>query len=293
MHDETAAPSVTDLHGLIFAIAYRMLGSVAEAEDVVQEAFLRMHRAETEGTVIESRRAFLISVATRLAIDHFRSARVRREAYPGPWLPAPLVDAVGPGTRESLSMALLVLLETLSPVERAVFVLREAFDYDYDEIATIVEKSEQNCRQIFTRAKRHIEARKPRFEASRQKRDDLARRFFAACDAGNLDELVRLLAADATFVGDNGGRPGAVIRPPVTGSDRVVRLMAGFFAIGRRSGGHLELVDVNGQPGALGFDGENRLVVVMTLDIVDETVTTIRSVVSPEKLRHLHARSAI
>src|ERR1700687_3081044 len=179
------------LRTLTFSIAYRMLGSVADAEDVVQESLLRLHRAQAEGVVVESTKAYAAAVATRLAIDHLRSARIRREEYVGSWLPEPVIDEREPGMvrhaelAESVSMAFLLILETLSPVERAVFLLREVFDYGYDEIARIVEKTEDNCRQIFARAKRHIDAGKPRFESSREKRDDLARRFFAACEAGN------------------------------------------------------------------------------------------------------------
>src|ERR671924_1292031 len=176
-----------ELRPLLFSIAYRMLGSVGDAEDVVQEAFLRAERAEAEGARIESRRGFLTTVTTRLAIDQLRSARARRETYLGPWLPEPLLTSTEPDAAEhaemadSLSISFLVLLETLSPVERAVFLLREVFEYGYDEIAEIVGKNEANCRQILARARKRIEASKPRFEPSTGERDELARRFFAAC----------------------------------------------------------------------------------------------------------------
>src|ERR671937_1358628 len=189
-----------ELRPLLFSIAYRMLGSAGDAEDVVQEAFLRAERAEAEGARIESRRAFLTTVTTRLAIDQLRSARARRETYIGPWLPEPLLTSNEPDAAEhaemadSLSMAFLVLLETLSPVERAVFLLREVFEYGYDEIAQIVGKTEANCRQIFARARRHIEASKPRFEPSAGEREELARRFFAACEQGDMEGLLELLA---------------------------------------------------------------------------------------------------
>jgi RNA polymerase sigma-70 factor (ECF subfamily) len=280
------------LRPLMFSIAYRMLGSVAEAEDIVQEALLRVHRAEADGAVIESLKAFVTAITTRLAIDHLRSARARRESYVGPWLPEPVVDEREPSIArhaemaESLSMAFLVMLETLTPIERAVFLLREVFDYGYDEIAAIVEKTEQNCRQIFTRAKRHLEAGKPRFEASREKREELARRFFAACENGHLEDLVRLLASDAVFYGDGGGK--AVAYPqPVHGSDRVARLIQGIFAKGRQFGMHVESVVVNGQPGVMLFDVDHRLVAVMTVDIAGGVVQCLRSVVNPEKLGHL------
>ncbi|MGH2677049.1 MAG: sigma-70 family RNA polymerase sigma factor, partial [Actinomycetota bacterium] len=163
-----------------------MVGSMTEAEDLVQDAYLRFHRSVTEGEVIESPKAYLSAIVTRLAIDHLRSARVRREQYVGPWLPEPLLTDESPDpaehaeTADSLSMAFLVLLESLSPVERAVFLLREVFGFDYGEIAAVVHKTEDNCRQIAARARRHVEARRPRFEASGKQKDELAKRFFAA-----------------------------------------------------------------------------------------------------------------
>src|SRR5262245_1188150 len=191
----TPESEVAQYRPLAFAIAYRMVGSVAETEDIVQEAFLRLHRARQEGVTVESPRAYLAALTTRLAIDHLRSARVRRESYFGPWLPEPVLQEREPAMArqtelaESVSMAFLLILEALSPVERAVFLLREVFDYGYDEIAEIVEKSEDNCRQIFARAKRHIDAGQRRFEPSPEKRDEIAGRFFAACERGDLDGL--------------------------------------------------------------------------------------------------------
>jgi len=245
-----------------------------------------------EGVAVESPKAYLATVTTRLAIDHLKSARVRRESYVGSWLPEPVIEEREPGVvreiemAESLSMAFLLVLETLSPIERAVFLLREVFDYGYDEIAEVVEKSEDNCRQIFTRAKRHIEAGKPRFEASREKRDELARRFFAACQDGNLDDLVHLLADDAVFYGDGGGKALAVAQP-VHGRDRVARLLHGLFSKGKAIGGSVRPVDVNGQPGAMFVDEQDRLIGVMELDIVDGVVQSVRTVVNPDKLRHV------
>jgi len=277
---------------LAFAIAYRMVGSVAETEDIVQEAFLRLHRARQEGVVVESPKAYLAALTTRLAIDHLRSARVRRESYVGPWLPEPVVQEGEPAMdrqiqmAESLSMAFLLVLEALSPVERAVFLLREVFDYSYEEIAQIVEKSEENCRQIFARAKRHIDAGKRRFEASPEKRDEIARQFFAACERGELDGLVRLLAADAAFYGDGGGKAAAFPRP-VIGADRVARLLAAIFS--RFKSGEFRVVrlEVNGQPGAKFLDASGRVVSAWSLDTADGRVQCVRSVVNPEKLGHL------
>ena len=200
-----------ELRPLLFSIAYGMLGSVGEAEDVVQEAFLRFHRVIAEGERVESPKAYLSAVTTRLGIDHLRSARVRREHYVGEWLPEPLVTDPAPGpaehaaTADSLSMAFLVLLETLSPVERAVFLLREVFDYGYDEIARIVGKGEANCWQLYVRARRHIDEGKPRFDASREQREELARRFFAAAEQGDVDALEQMLADDVVVFGDGGG----------------------------------------------------------------------------------------
>jgi RNA polymerase sigma-70 factor (ECF subfamily) len=280
---------------LLFAIAYRMVGSVAEAEDIVQEAFLRLHRARQGGVVVESPRAYLAALTTRLAIDHLRSARVQRESYVGPWLPEPLVEEEEPAMArqtemaESVSMAFMLILEALSPVERAVFLLREVFDYAYDEIAVIVEKSEENCRQIFARAKRHIDAGKRRFEPSPEKRDELAGRFFAACQGGDVAALIQLLAADATFHGDGGGKAVAA-RRPVLGHDRVARFLVGIFRKFAGAGIRLRRAEVNGQPGAVLVDAEDRVVSVIALDVADGVVQCIRSVLNPDKLRHLGTR---
>lgn len=276
----------------VSAVAYRMVGTVSDAEDIVQEAFLRLHRARQEGTPIERPVAFLVAVATRLAIDYLRSARVRRETYVGTWLPEPVVEEreapVEQQVRmaESLSMAFLVLLETLAPVERAVYLLREVFEYDYADIAAIVQKSEANCRQIFARAKRHVDAGTPRFAPSQAQRDELARRFLAACQDGRLDDLIALLASDAAFYGDGGGK-GVAVAQPLHGGDRVARFLAGIFAKGREAGALVEFRHVNGQPGAVILDRERRIVYVLVLDVVDGTIQTVRSVINPDKLRHL------
>jgi RNA polymerase sigma-70 factor (ECF subfamily) len=288
-----AAEAFEDQRLLLFSIAYRMLGSVAEAEDVVQEAFLRYQRALEASAEIDSPKAYLSAVTTRLAIDQLRSARVRRESYVGEWLPEPLLtDETAPdGARQaeeadSLSLAFLLLLERLSPVERAVFLLHDVFDYGYDEIAGIVGKSEDNCRQLATRARRHVAEHKPRFEASRQQRDELADRFFAAVGDGDFEGLVELLAADVVVYGDGGGGAPSW-RRPIVGPDRVARLMMGV----RRQARELELnarrAEINGQPGLLIFDRDGGLVNVMTLDIADGLVQTVRSIINPDKLRHL------
>ncbi|MGH2767322.1 MAG: RNA polymerase sigma-70 factor [Actinomycetota bacterium] len=279
-----------ELRPLMFSIAYRMLGSASEAEDIVQEAILRFHRESAKGTAIESPKAYLSAITTRLSIDLLRSARVRREHYVGTWLPEPIVTDEGPQqaeTADSLSMAFLVLLESLTPVERAVFLLREVFDYGYDEIAQVVGKSEDNCRQIAVRARRQIDAKKPRFEASRKRREELAQRFFDAVTKGDTDGLVGLLAADVAAYGDGGGKAPAFPRP-VYGRDRLARVMLGGGRFGARLGASaMRLAVINGQPGALFLDREGRPVLAVSLDIADDLVQTVRAVSNPEKLAHL------
>jgi RNA polymerase sigma-70 factor, ECF subfamily len=287
----TGAP-YEELRPLLFSIAYRMVGSVSEAEDLVQESFLRIHRAEAEGTKIESPKAYLSAVTTRLSIDHLKSARVRREQYFGEWLPEPLLTDAAPDaaaqaeTADSLSLAFLVLLESLTPVERAVFLLREVFDFGYGEIAKIVERSEDNCRQLYVRARRHVDEGRPRFEASRQQRDELARRFFVAAEQGDTAALVELLAADVVVYGDGGGKAPSWPKP-IYGRERVAALMAGVLAQARKLGASVRPVQINGQPGVMFTDEEGRIGSVLTLDIADGVVQTIRGIVNPEKLAHL------
>jgi RNA polymerase sigma-70 factor (ECF subfamily) len=278
-------PSVTtetyaSLRPLAFSIAYRMLGSVAEAEDVVQEGLLRLHRADD----VEHPKAFVATVVTRLSIDELRSARVRRETYVGPWLPEPVVTDSRPDD-DSVSMALLVTLESLNPVERAVFLLHDVFDYGYDEIAEIVGKSRENCRQLALRARRHVEARRTRFEASREQREKLADRFFEAVRDGDLDGLVALLAEDAVAVGDGGGK-AAARKTPLHGGAKIARFMLGLMRLAERRAYTFELCEVNGQPGAL-IREDGRVISAMSLDVVDGRIAVINSVANPDKLRHL------
>jgi RNA polymerase sigma-70 factor, ECF subfamily len=276
-----------DLRPLLFSVAYRMTGSVADAEDLVQEAFVRYERSAP--AEVESPKAFLSTVVTRLAIDHLRSARVRREQYVGDWLPEPLVaeEPVDPAeTADSLSLAFLVVLETLSPVERAVFLLREVFGYEYDEIARVVGKSEANCRQIAVRARRHVDARRPRFEASREAREELAERFFAACVDGDTEALVELLARDAVVYGDGGGKAPQLAQA-VHGAERAARLLAGWFHIALDLDARLRRVVVNGQPGVVLQSAAGEVASVLALDIADGQVQAVRSIVNPDKLRHL------
>jgi RNA polymerase sigma-70 factor (ECF subfamily) len=281
-----------ELRPLLFSIAYGMLGSVGEAEDVVQEAFLRFHRVVAQGERIESPKAYLSAVTTRLGIDQLRSARVRRERYVGEWLPEPLVTDPTPGpaehaaTADSLSMALLVLLETLSPVERAVFLLREVFGYGYDEIARVVGKSEANSRQLYVRARRHVDEGRPRFDASREQRDELARRFFAAAEEGDVEALEQMLADDVVVYGDGGGKAPSWPRP-IVGPHRVSRLMAGVFAQVREYGVTWRPTELNGQPGIVFVDAEGRIGSVLSLDVADGVIQTIRGIINPDKLAHL------
>ena len=288
-----------ELRPLMFSIAYRMLGSATEAEDIVQEAFLRFHRESENGTEIDSPKAYLSAITTRLSIDHLRSARVRRESYFGTWLPEPVLTEPdseaerSAETADSLSMAFLVLLESLTPVERAVFLLREVFDYEYGEIAGVVGKSEENCRQIAVRARRQVEAKKPRFEASRKRREELARRFFEAAGNGDGEALVRLLAEDVVVYADGGGKAFAFPKP-VHGKERALRLLRGGGAGGERLGvSDIGFVEINGQPGAILIDAEGTPVLAITLDIADDLVQTVRAISNPDKLRHLHAFASL
>jgi RNA polymerase sigma-70 factor, ECF subfamily len=286
-----------DLRPLLFSIAYRIVSSVGEAEDIVQEAFLRFHRAQAEGSNIESPRAWLSTVTTRLAINQVRSARARRETYVGTWLPEPLLTdpdsdvSLHAETADSLSMAFLVLLESLSPVERAVFLLREVFEYPYDEIAAVVGKSEENCRQIAVRARRQVEAKKPRFEPSRRRREELARRFFDAIGDGDLEGLTHMLAADVVSYSDGGGKASAFPHP-MHGRERIVRVLLRFGEWRAQLGAErMRLTEINGQPGALFLSRDGRAVLVVSLDIAEGLVQTIRAVSNPEKLRHLGPRA--
>jgi RNA polymerase sigma-70 factor (ECF subfamily) len=286
---------LVSLRPVAFGIAYRMLGSVAEAEDVVQEALLRVHRSLEAGEQLASPRAFTATVTTRLAMDELRSARVRRERYVGDWLPEPLLTdgsaaAQDPArqaeTADSLSMALLVLLESLSPEQRAVLLLHDVFGYGYDEVATIVGKGEANVRQLAVRARRHVEERRPRFTATAEKQTELASRFFAAARTGDLAGLESLLAHDVELVGDGGGKAPSLARSQ-RGRSRVAHTLTNWLrALRRLPDVEIRLAEVNGDPGAM-FLVEGRLLAVWALDVVDGQVAGVRAVVNPDKLVHL------
>ncbi len=287
--DVSKVEEFEELRPLLFSIAYRILGSVGEAEDAVQEAWLRFDGSATRPT---STKAFLSATVTRISIDVLRSARVRREEYVGPWFPEPLLsDPYQDPVRsvelaDSVSMAALLLLERLSPLERAVFVLREVFGFGFDEVAAAVGRSEAACRQLLVRARRHMEAGRPRFEAARQERDELASRFLDALREGDVAGLQDLLAADVSLVGDGGGKAPQLARA-VMGAESVARLLASVFPWMARIDVTFEPHEINGQPGAIFRDRDGKVLNIMALDVLDGQIQTIRSVINPDKLGHI------
>jgi len=288
------------LRPLLFSIAYRMLGSVSEAEDIVQEAFVRYQRAVTDHGEPDSPKAYLSTIVTRLCIDQLQSARVRRESYVGEWLPEPLLTGPEPLVRpaadpaahaeqaDSLSMAFLLVLERLTPLERAVFLLHDIFGYDYDETSEIVSRTPASCRQLAHRARQHVEAERPRFDVRAEQRNELAARFFDAVENGDMAGLIGMLAGDVEVHGDGGGAGGGISwRKPIVGRDHVARLLGAVGKQLRAVQGSLQHVEVNGQPGALVLASDGGLIAVLTLDIADGQVQTFRSVLARDKLRHL------
>ncbi|WP_328885475.1 RNA polymerase sigma-70 factor [Streptomyces sp. NBC_00316] len=277
------------LRPLLFSIAYRILGSVGEAEDAVQETWLRFDGSATRPS---STKAFLSAAVTRISIDVLRSARVRREEYVGPWFPEPLLSdpyqdpARSVELADSVSMAALLLLERLSPLERAVFVLRQVFGFGFDEVATAVGRSEAACRQLLVRARRHMEAGRPRFEAARKEREELASRFFDALREGDVAGLQELLAADVSMVGDGGGKAPQLARA-VIGVERVARLLSFVFPRLARIDVTFEPHEVNGQPGAIFRDRDGNVLHTLALDVFDGQIQAIRSVINPDKLGHV------
>lgn len=273
---------------LLFAIAYRMLGSVVDAEDMVQETFLRWQLVTLE--TVQSAKSYLSSIITRLCIDHLRSARVKREQYVGPWLPEPILTQLTSDTMntvelaDSVSTAFLVLLEKLSPLERAVFLLREVFDYEYEEIGRIVDKSPINCRQIVRRAKQHLASQRPRFEVAPQHQEEMTQRFLQACNSGDLQELIALLSEDIVLWSDGGGKVVAALKP-LHGAVKIARfLLAIQSKIPKNSAA--EIVEINGQPGIIIYvDGLPRR--VMTFDFAYKQIQSIFIIVNPDKLKLL------
>ena len=285
----TRAEEFEELRSLLFAIAYRILGSVSEAEDAVQETWLRFESSPTRPT---STKAFLSAVVTRISIDVLRSARVRREEYVGQWFPEPLIidpyedPARSAELADSVSMAALLLLERLSPLERAVFVLRDVFGFGFPEIASAVRRSEAACRQLVVRARRHMDAGRPRFEAGRRERDELAGRFLDAFKDGDVDGLRELLAADVQLVGDSGGK-APQWGTGIFGAGNVARLLAALVTPFARIGGVVEPHEVNGQPGAIFRDRDGKVINTWALDVLDGRIQTIRAVLNPDKLGHV------
>jgi RNA polymerase sigma-70 factor, ECF subfamily len=289
----TRTEEFEELRPLLRAIAYRILGSVAEAEDAVQETWLRYESTPTRPNSVK---AYLSAVVTRISIDVLRSARVRRETYVGPWFPEPLptdphTDPYADPERsaelaDSVSMAALLLLERLTPLERAVFVLREVFGFGFGEIAAAVGRSEAACRQLAVRARRHMDEGRPRFEADRREREQLAARFFDALLDGDIDGLREVLAADVQLLGDGGGKAPALARS-VFGADNVARVLASIMPLLDRVDARLEPHELNGQPGAILRDRDGKVVSTFTLDVLGGRIQAIRSVVNPDKLGHL------
>lgn len=278
---------------LLFGIAYRMLGSVMEAEDMVQETFMRYQQADP--AAIQSPRNYLCAIVTRLCLDNLKSARRRRETYIGPWLPEPLITENQPGLEnpagavgkmESISMAFLVLLESLNPLERAVFLLREVFDYDYSEIATMLDKTDAACRQAFSRAKKRISEHRPRYDVSRETHQQMVMRFLQATQAGELSELQNLLAEDVTIWSDGGGKIAAAIRP-VHGRDAAARFIMGLVRQGIKLKTTAEIALLNGRESLLIRNAEGRLEVVLMLETDGTQLTALRFIRNPDKLRHL------
>jgi RNA polymerase sigma-70 factor, ECF subfamily len=293
LEERESEAEIEEQRRLTFAIAYRMTGSVSDAEDIGQEAFLRLERARRDGDAVESPRAWLSTVTTRLSIDHMRSARARRESYVGPWLPEPLLTESGPGPAEhaevadTVSQAFLVMLETLSPVERAVFLLRDVFGYGYAQISDAVGKGEQNCRQIARRARKHVEAREARFEADRGHGDELFDRFLEASESGDVEALKEMLAADAVVYSDGGGKVAAA-RRPFSGVDRIAHFLVKISGRRpRRDGFRRRRSIINGQPGQVLIGPDGEVTDALTVEIAGGRIRTIRIVRNPDKLRHL------
>jgi RNA polymerase sigma-70 factor, ECF subfamily len=274
----------------LFGIAYRMLGSVTDAQDLVQETYLRWQQAA--GETIRSPQAWLTTVVTRLCLNHLQSARVQRETYVGSWLPEPLIDdraenpADASALADSLSLAFLVLLETLSPTERAVFILREGFDCDFGEIARIVEKSEANCRQILGRARKRIDERRPRFDAARGDADRLIAPFVVAMRSGDLEAMLAHLAENVVLVADGGAKPGALLRP-LHGAEPVARAMLHAMRKHGVAEAEIQPATINGLPGFVRFR-DCQPQAVLAFGIAGGRITSVFVISNPDKLRHLH-----
>ena len=280
------------LRGRLFGIAYRMLGSAAEAEDVVHDAFVRLAGARRDGTDVASPTGFLVTATTRLGIDRLRSARVRREHYAGQWLPEPVLEdldddpAGSVEAAESISLAFLLVLERLRPVERAVFVLHDVFDYRYDEIARAVERSPAACRQIAVRARRAVAGRSPRFAVDTEHRDAVAERYARAWDDGDVAGLIELLAPDVVLTGDGGGKAPA-LPTPMVGAERVARALVGFAQVMHDHALVPQAAVINGDPGVLAVDPAGAVRAAVALELGPDGIVAVRSQVNPDKLVRL------
>lgn len=286
-----------EYRSLLFAIAYRMLGSAMEAEDIVQEAYLRYRATPPES--IRTLKSFLTTIVHNLCINHLKSAQVRRENYVGPWLPEPLLtsDGASPSSpqqqmaeRESISMAFLVLLESLSPLERAVFLLREVFDYEYAEIAQITGRDEAACRQLFSRAKKHIKDHRPRFPASPEAHAKMVGRFMDTFIAGDMDGLMSLLAEDVTVWSDSGGKVSGAARQPIRGRDKVARAALAIVSHAPE-GTTFEVTELNGFP-ALLIRINGHIAGVLMIEVEGDLIRAVRNVANPDKLTHLKLPTA-
>lgn len=278
---------------LLFSIAYRMLGSAMDAEDIVQETYLRYQNAKKQD--IQSPKAYLATITTRLCLDYLKSAKTQREDYIGTWLPEPIRTDTSPsqivGDQESITIAFLVLLESLSPIERAVFLLREVFDYSYAEIAPVVGKREDNCRQYYQRAQQYIIERRPRFEPSSATQEKLVESFLQALTTGDVETLKEVLVEDVELFGDGGGKARS-IRQPIIGRDAVVRfLVTGIY---RQSPPDIiiEIVKVNGIP-AICFWQQEKLLCLMTFSMAANRIEAIRNILNPDKLIYFQRRSSL
>ena len=272
---------------LLFDVAYRMTGSVADADDLVQEAWLRCH--DVDAAQVANPRAYLVRTVTNLSINQLTSARARRETYVGPWLPEPVLTEPDAGQEvemaESISMAMLVVLETLTPQERAIFLLHDVFGYGHGEIASILDKSEAAVRQTAARARAHVAARRPRFDVDSRVREEAAERFRQACIGGDLNAVMELLAPDVVCWSDGGGKVSAALRP-IEGADHVARWVVGVLAKPGSQGVVMQVAQVNGEPGLLAtFAGQP--VGSITFDLDGDQITGLRFVVNPDKLRGL------
>jgi RNA polymerase sigma-70 factor (ECF subfamily) len=286
--EASAGDAFAGHRNLLFAVAYDLLGSVADAEDVVQETWLRWSTVAQDE--IHNQRAYLVRIATTQALNRLRANRSRRESYVGPWLPEPIVEPdpaeeiTDRAAREhDISIAMLVVLETLSPAERAVFVLREVFGLPHDEVAATLGRTPASVRQLAHRAREHVDARRPRFEADPGRQRQATEQFLQACVTGDMSTLLELLARDVSLVSDGGGLVKAAIRP-ILGADRVARFMIGISQSGP---GDVEFVRINGTVGVVTYVGDAATTVGL-LDLVDDRIASIYIMVNPDKLQHLH-----